>query len=484
MTSAAWLTTVLLVTDWLIRIGLAVRVVMRRLAVGTTLAWLTIILSSPLIGAVAYLLFGELRLGRQRAERARAIHGLSKAWRQGLSHRYPTAPVVPLDAEPTARLVEAVSGIPPLAGNRLTLLAGADAAFAAIRADIERARSSVDLEFYIWSNGGHVDAIADALLAAVARGVTCRMLVDAVGSKAFLRSAQAERLRQGGVAVQAALPVSLVRMLFVRFDLRLHRKIVVIDGQVAYTGSLNMADPRYFKQSAGVGEWVDAMVRIEGPAVEGLVATFLEDWELETGAGLHLEADSLGLPPLPLAGPATLHPVASGPNLMTVAMRALLLEAIYTARQELILTTPYFVPDESLLIALGSAAVRGVEVTLLVPARNDSFLVDRASRAFEGDLAQVGVKIRLFDAGLLHTKSITIDGRTSLFGSLNLDPRSLQLNFEITLAIYDAAFTQELRALQQSYLARSEPFDMARWRERSFGTRLVENTARLFGPLL
>ncbi len=482
MTTAAWFTTALLAADWLLRFVLAVRVVMRRLAVGTTLAWLTIILSFPLVGSLLYLLFGELKLGRRRAERARAIHGPYREWQRSLKRRYTEPPTIPADAEPTARLLEAIGGVPPLAGNALTLLAGADATIAALLADIATAQTSIDLEFYIWSEGGLVDEIEAALIAAAGRGVAVRLLVDAVGSGAFLKGPGPDRLRRGGLKLYGALPVNLVRALFVRFDLRLHRKIVVIDGRVAYTGSLNMADPRYFKQSAGVGEWVDAFARLEGPAVEGLQATFIEDWELETGSGLAPEPATR--PTLPAAGPATVHSVASGPNLIPVAMRALLLESIYSARRELILTTPYFVPDESILIALGSAAVRGVEVTLLVPARNDSAIVDRASRAFQGDLAQAGVKIRLFDAGLLHTKSITIDGRTSLFGSLNLDPRSLQLNFEITLAVYDETFTRQLRDLQQSYIARSEPFDLAHWQARSFGTRLVENAARLAGPLL
>jgi cardiolipin synthase len=161
-----------------------------------------------------------------------------------------------------------------------------------------------------------------------------------------------------------------------------------------------------------------------------------------------------------------------------------LLAAIYAARRELVLTTPYFVPEESMLLALGSAARRGVEVTLVVPARNDSKLVDLASRAFQGDLAEAGVRIMLFDAGLLHTKSITIDGEVSLFGSVNLDPRSMVLNFELTLAVYDREFTQYLRDLQEQYIEKSRRLDLDAWRARSWGRRLAENTARLVGPLL
>jgi cardiolipin synthase len=165
-------------------------------------------------------------------------------------------------------------------------------------------------------------------------------------------------------------------------------------------------------------------------------------------------------------------------------MKSILLQVIYESRSELILTTPYFVPDEALVTALASAALRGVDVHLVVPAKNDSKLVDLASRAFEGDLAESGVKIHLFEGGLLHTKSITADGRLSLFGSLNLDPRSLDLNFEITLAVYDPDFTARLGALQQTYIQDSRPFDLAAWRARPFTTKFAGNTARLAGPLL
>ncbi len=165
-------------------------------------------------------------------------------------------------------------------------------------------------------------------------------------------------------------------------------------------------------------------------------------------------------------------------------MQRVLLAAIYAARTELVLTTPYFVPDEDLVTALISAAHRGVHVTLIVPARVDSRLVQWACRAFLGDLARAGVNVQLFEGGLLHTKSVTIDGEFSLFGSLNLDPRSLHLNFEITVGIYDAGLTHELQRLQTSYCTLSRPLVLNEWGKRSPHVRLLENTARLFGPLL
>jgi cardiolipin synthase len=479
------LATIFFAIDWLIRVGLSIRVIMRRRPVGVSLAWLALVLIVPFVGAVAYLFLGELRLGRRRVERALALHASYGAWLSGLERRYPAPAETGATDSGLSRMIQAGTEIPPLPGNAVHLLEHFEAIFAALIADIDRAARLCHLEFYIWAAGGLADDVVEALVRASGRGVDCRVLVDDVGSAAFLKSPQAGRLREGGVQLRAALPVSLVRGLFRRADLRLHRKIVVIDGEVAYTGSQNLVDPRFFKQDAGVGAWIDAMARVEGPAVEALWATFLEDWALESpGGGTAATEATPVLPALSPRGDATVQVLPSGPSSPPEAMRMVVLAAIYEARRELVLTTPYFIPDEPLLMAMASAALRGVAVTLIMPAKNDSRLVDLASRAFQGDLARAGVRVMLFEGGLLHTKSISIDGRRSLFGSLNLDPRSLELNFEITLAIYDEAFTRALRSLQQSYIDRARPLDLDAWQARPAGVRLAENAARLAGPLL
>jgi cardiolipin synthase len=485
MEYASWTTFAVVVADLLIRVGLSVRIIMRRRPVGVSLAWLIMVLAVPFAGAAFYLVIGELRLGKRRAEWARTIHGPYLQWLQNLQQRSPVAwSLFGGECEPVARLINCVAGMPTLPGNRLELISSTEEVFRRLMADIDAAGHSCHLEFYIWNEGGLADEVAEALLRAAARGVICRVLVDAVGSRSFLRGRLAARLRQGGVAVQAALPGGLLHSLFVRFDLRLHRKIVVVDGRIGYTGSLNLVDPRFFKQSAGVGQWVDAMVRVEGPAVEGLAVTFLEDWELETGEGLKRLAETSDVGPQPQRGLAAVQVIPSGPLVQNEAMQQILLTVIYAARRELVLTTPYFVPDEPLLTALTSAARRGVAVTIVLPKKVDSLLVRLASWAQAGDLMMAGVRVVLFHDGLLHTKSITVDGEFGTFGSLNLDPRSLYLNFEITLAIYDRQFIAELRRLQQSYIDRSETMDLAAWQSRSGGVRLVENAIRLLGPLL
>ncbi len=481
----AWTASLVLVGELAVRVGLSIRIIMRRQPVGVTHAWLAVVVLFPFFGAAIYLLFGELRLGNRPAKWAASIHEPYQRWLDSLAERsHIDWSKLGAECEPLARLTKVAAGIPTMPGNELRLIDNTDAVLKEIIHDIERAQRTVHLEFYIWHVGGLADEVVAAVLRAAARGVKCRILLDAVGSRDFLRSELAEKLQDGGVSLAAALPGGLIRGLFVRFDLRLHRKIVVIDGEVAYTGSLNMVDPRFFKQDSGVGQWVDAMVRMRGPAVEGLAVTFVEDWELETAEGIEEVVTPDDVRTLEPCGTSAVQVVPSGPLVRNEAIQQIILMAIYAARKELILTTPYFVPDETLVTALISAARRGVEVTVLIPAEVDSVLVRLASQAHKGELISAGVRVALFRGGLLHTKSIMVDGEFSLFGSLNLDARSLHLNFEITLAVYDAGFTSALRELQQTYISQSDSIDFDEWQSRSRARRLVENTARLVSPLL
>ncbi len=482
--SAHIISTVLLIVHWTIVIGFALRVIMRRRPVGVALAWLTVLFSLPLLGAIVYLLFGEKRLGKQRADRLADVLKQAQDWQAALRDG-DSAVEMPVSTlgEPVDRHATHVVGFPALTGNTVTLIDNFHDIFDALVADIDAAQHSCWLGFYIWHEGGRADDVIEALIRAAGRGVACRISADAMGSKAFLKGQQIEALRSAHIEVVTALPTGLARSLFVRADLRNHRKIVVIDNRVAYTGSQNLVDPRFFKQDAGVGQWVDAMARIEGPAVSPLAATFLADWCVESGDrfdAAKLNAAAASMP----NGPTTIQVVPSGPGANPQVIHQLLLTTIYAARRELVMTTPYFVPDESMLTALLSAALRGVDVTIVVPAENDSLLVRYASVAHFDDLVSAGVRVARFRGGLLHTKSITVDGQLSVFGSVNLDMRSLWLNFEISLIVYDEQFTTRLRELQQSYLADADLVDLVVWRGRGTRQKLAENTFRLVAPLL
>ena len=381
---------------------------------------------------------------------------------------------------PLYRQALGLMGTPALKGNRMVLLHDYGSVFDAWVKSIDSAEESCRLSFYIWHEGGRVDDVMAALLRACGRGVTCRVLVDAVGSKAFLKGKRVQALRTAGVEVVEVLPPSFHH----RADLRYHRKIVVIDDHIGYTGSQNMVDPHFFKQESGVGPWVDAVVQIEGPAITLLANIFELDWCVETGTAFEAPESWTDKTEGDLPDGDLVQVVPSGPAPYPDAIHQLLLTAIYSARQTLTLTTPYFVPDEAVLTALFSAALSGVEVTLIVPSKNDSFLVRYASVANFDELMEAGVRIAFFQGGLLHTKSMVVDGIMSLFGSVNLDMRSFWLDFEDSLLVYGSEFAALIIKLQQDYLTRSIFVDAGIWRKRPAHRRYLENAIRLLGPLL
>ncbi|MCL2459135.1 MAG: cardiolipin synthase [Desulfobulbus sp.] len=486
MESLTWnLASTFLHADLAICIGLSLRVIMRKRAPSVSFAWVAVILLMPFGGALLYLLFGEYRLSERRATQLAKERPVLRKW-SGALRDIPASDQEGINPEcqPLHVQILTTTGMPTMPGNRLELIDTADRFFTLLLDDIRRASSSCFLEFYILNEGGQVDELIVALLEAQQRGVVCRILLDAIGAKRFLRSRAAQRLRQGGVEVVAALPAGLFRALFVRIDLRNHRKIAVVDGEIAYTGSQNLVDPRFFKQEDGVGEWVDAMVRITGPVVELLAATFLFDWLLERGQNPTEYQGITGIRPAAPTGKALVQLAPSGPGYGEDTIHNLLLTAIYAARQELILTTPYFVPDNAILAALRSAAQRGVAVTLIIPEKNDSRLVHYASRSRFETLSQAGVRIMGFHGGLLHTKSITVDDNFCLLGSVNLDMRSFWLNYEMTLVIYDRSFANRVREMQCRYLEQAREHDAAAFAARPYRQRLLENIALLLGPLL
>jgi cardiolipin synthase len=472
---------IVLVAHWAILVGFSIRVISKRRQVGVAVAWLAVIAAVPFFGAAVYLLFGEKWLPRRAIERAARVRTEHTAWQKDLCERSAVDwTELDAEAEPLHRQALATVGMPGIAGNRLTLLQDYESIFDALVADIDAAQESCHLEFYIWHDGGRADDVAEALVRARKRGVACRVMVDAFGSSGFVGGAVRRRLEEHGVEVAMALPPRFP--LFARLDLRNHRKVVVIDGEVAYTGSQNLVDPRFFKQKAKVGRWIDVMVRLEGPGVEALAGLFVTDWSVVAGVDPGSLRDVVRRPAR--QGETVVQAMPSGPAYHGEAIRQLLLTMMYAARKELILTTPYFVPDDALETALESAAHRGVDVTLVVPERIDSLLVRWASPAHFEDLLEAGVRIKRFRAGLLHSKTITVDKSFGLIGTVNLDMRSLWLNFEVSLLVYDHAFTAELRDVQLGYVAESDPVDLETWRGRSKARRLLENAAGLLSPLL
>jgi cardiolipin synthase len=278
--------------------------------------------------------------------------------------------------------------------------------------------------------------------------------------------------------------VGIFRSFIGRTDLRIHRKIVVVDSKVAWTGSMNLVDPRFFKQEAAVGEWVDAMVRVQGAVVVSLAATMVSDWILETAESLKDIVDSAGLHLAEPEGNVDIQVIPSGPGYSGDGLIQMLLALINAAKEELILTTPYLAPDDSMTRALRGAAARGVKVKLIVPEKVDSLLTRYASRSYYDELMDTGVEIHLFRGGLLHTKSITVDRSITMFGTVNLDMRSIWINYEVSMFVYDEGFGNDVRDLQQTYLDDSVMLDPAKWEQRGISMRFIENLFRLSSALL
>ena len=477
----------LFILDWAARAVICGRVVMSRRPVPATLAWLfVLLLPVPYAGVIIYLVVGEVRLGTRRVERYHALTQdlASRAtvfWRaRSQEWDADTAPF-----KKVAHVATEVCDIPPLRGNHVAILGDCAHTIEAMVRDIDAARVRVHMVYYIWMASGAGEVVTRALERAAARGVACRVLVDAVGSKRFLRSELPGRLRRAGVKVAAALPVNPVRMLFSRIDLRNHRKIAVVDGWVAYAGSQNITDTSFGRDPRrNIGPWIDATARVEGPAAQALEVVFIRDWELETGERLsdHLE-ELLGEREIP-AGGSSVHVVPSGPGDGLAAIKQAVLTAVFSARQELIITTPYFVPDEAMREALIAAAHAGIAVTVVVPARVDGRLIGAASRAHFMDLLEAGVRIMAYRNGLLHAKTVTVDANLAMIGSANVDMRSFMLNFEVTLFVYDSDDASLVRMLQMGYIQDSDEIFAEEWAGRPLWRRMVDNTARLFGPLL
>lgn len=468
-------------------IGLTLRVILRRPPTGVAMAWLLSILAVPHVGALAYLLVGERRIGRERARSLQTLRGEFKQHASTLlqagagevdwsRHRPQLASI--------SRLGDTLADSPMVSGSQLGLFRDTEIILSRLASDIDAATTSVSLEFYIWNAGGRADDVLAALIRAARRGVQCRVLIDAVGGRPWWRGDQPQRLREAGVAVRPALPVGLWRTVIGRTDLRLHRKIVLIDGRIAWTGSMNLVDPRFFKQDSGVGQWVDAMARIEGVAVAPLAATLLGDWSLESNEPVSHLIASNRLPKLASTGSADVQVIPSGPGQNGDALLQMIVACIHAAHHRLVLTTPYLIPDESLLQALRGAAARGVRVDLILPERVDSFLTRHACRSYFDELLAAGVHIQLYRGGLLHTKSIRIDHDLAMFGTVNLDMRSFWLNYEVALFIYDSGFVAELSDLHDAYLVDCSELDRAEWARRSFTHRLIQDTLRLASPLL
>ncbi|MBU3606367.1 cardiolipin synthase [Polynucleobacter sp. MWH-Creno-3A4] len=466
----------------LVTIFIGVIISVRR-PVGVAFAWIFIVVTFPVLGISLYILIGDRPVGRSLTRKIKRMNHEYAQITEEMRQAYAgDREQLPPESRAISLLAESKNGTPVVAGNLLELHTDSLKILQCFIDEINQAQKSLYLEFYIWALGGDADLVGEALIAAAKRGVVCKVLLDSLGSKDWFKSKWPARFRNAGIQVTEAMPIQVGRFQFRRADLRLHRKIFVVDGAIVWTGSMNMVDPRTFKQDSGVGKWVDAMVRVEGPIASQFELTFSFDWSVDNPKVTHF--NDRNPPATPIAGAATAQQLASGPVYRDDILYQVMLSAIIDAREELVITTPYFGPDDGLLQAMMASARRGVKVTLIVPKLNDSTLVAWSSKSYYADLMDSGVRIAEFHGGLLHTKSLLVDKKGAIFGSVNFDQRSLRLNFEISLMVYNVDFCTKLEKLIESYLAQSDYVDPIQWAKRPRWMHYLENAAHLSSPLL
>jgi cardiolipin synthase len=423
----------------LVTIILSLIIISRRINVATTLSWIILLSVLPIIGPTLYFLFGSHSLGRKRDKAGWSIRqhyqkdfGIGK--RRVDRRDLPVADYL----QDLSWMLSMQTGFFPASGNRYKLFSESPPLIAAIVDDIDAAQESVYLEFYIVEPKGSILKVLEALERSAQRGVDTRLMVDDIGGRPFFTSSWSKRLSQAGVDVVKSLSVNPMKAFSKRTDLRNHRKLIVIDRDIGYTGSYNLTDPVKFKQGKGYGEWVDVMVRLEGHIVSSLSCVFNTDYIFDsqgmdyTKADLNALADDGDEKPEFSEG-AVMQLVPSGPEMQTSVIHELIAASIFGARKTVTVVTPYFVPDETIQLALINAAHRGVRVRLIVPKRVDSIMARHAGESTFDNLISAGIGVFRFKGGMLHTKLVQIDDQMTLIGTANVDMRSFYLNLEMTL---------------------------------------------------
>ncbi|MEK0426253.1 MAG: Cardiolipin synthase [Planctomycetota bacterium] len=447
------------------------------------IAWIVVLVTTPVLGIIAYLLLGSVSIGRSRIARVEKV-----------LEEMPNPTDIPgmtvKEIQPPGnsrfdhvfRMGYSVNGFEPIGGNRAELLADSCAAIDAMIRDIDAAKDHVHLNFYIWLTDNSGTKMAEAVCRAAKRGVVCRVMADGLGSRSIIRSPLWQAMKEAGAKIAVALPIGNTPLapIWTRVDLRNHRKILIIDNRITYCGSQNCADPE-FRVKPKYAPWVDAMVRFEGPIARQNQMLFASDWMA------HVDEDLKGL----IMEPWTEHRkgfvaqvVGTGPTVRYSAMPEIFESLMYSAREELIITTPYYVPDEPMQAALCASGRRGVKTTLIVPKKNDSWIVAAASHSYYAALLDSGVRIFEYEGGLLHTKSLTIDEQMGLIGSANMDRRSFELNYENNILFHDEPLTKQIRERQLSYQWQSHEVTKEQVAAWSVTRRFFNNAIAMLGPVL
>ncbi len=470
------LTTALTIGQVLYVLVVVIWVVMEKRAPASTIAWIIALAALPGFGLFLYWVLGPRRVGRERSRRARAQRRI----RASLPDLKSLSDVS--SAEGRLRQMMALglnnSEAPIAKGNEVRVLRNGTECFPALEEALRAAKHHIHLEYYIFDPDQTGMHFRDLLVEKARAGVQVRLLVDAIGSSALGPSFFKPLLDAGGEAAFFN-KVSIFRLVRPLVNFRNHRKIVVVDGHTGFTGGLNIAD-----EYAGlVPDAVvrDTHLRIAGPSVRALQALFLEDWNFATGRSL---TEPVLFADVPEQGDVMVQIVGSGPDKAWRAIQQVYFSAITQSTDRLLISTPYFVPDPAICTALATAALRGVDVQLLLPRRADSRIGSAAARSYYDELLASGVRIFEYLPGFMHAKTVVVDGKFSSVGSANFNSRSFALDFEVNALLYSTQLAGELEGIFKQDLTVSKEVTVESRQSLGFGGRLGEGAARLLSPLL
>ncbi|MDY8108403.1 cardiolipin synthase [Fulvimarina sp. 2208YS6-2-32] len=477
MTAIGVLTMLLQIAGWTILFGALVYIPFRR-SPAASQAWLLLFFFLPWVALPLYLVLGNALHPKWRRVRLAQLPAVLEPIIQRIGGGAATDKgALRSPHRITAQLVEKIGRLPPVSGNEVEFDADYDRVVERIAADIDGARHHAHLCFYILEADEAGNRVISALERAAKRGVHCRLLVDAVGSSSDYKSIS-KRLQGSGVEMHTILPLRFWNEA-TRLDLRNHRKIVVVDGQIGWVGSQNMHRIEYEPNTF----YRELMARVTGPVVLELQTIFVADWYLETeediGTGEFVPPENLER-----SGAAICQVMPTGPDFPEAGVDVLFTDIIHNARDRVALTTPYFVPNDELLNAISTAVQKGVKVELFITATTNSFLIDTAQASYFEDLLIAGVEVYLYSERFLHAKHLSIDGDIAIIGSSNMDLRSFELNSEVTLIAYDETANAELQRIEADYRSKSKRLELEEWRKRGFFKQLAENLTRLISPLL
>lgn len=464
-------TGILVAVYVLIALSIIVSLLLNGVRPSKTLAWLLAIFTIPVGGILLYLL-----LGRNRRKQ--------KLYTRQFRLPLPTSPPEGETCPPLNRrmdqmrtMVENQAGFPLSCDNEVELLKDGEKTFTHIFRALESARESIHVQYYIFEEGELADRLLDLFAAKEASGVQVRLIYDSIGSLSLSR-AYLRRLREAGIEVYNFLPYRFGKFL-TSLNYRNHRKIIVVDGKIAFTGGINISD-KYLKGDKNLGKWHDMHLMVRGSAAHHLDAVFIHDWEMVSGIRLQVSPPSFPTRP----GKNRVQVLATGPDDDFALMEKLYFSLINGARKHVYITNPYIIPSHAILTALHTAALGGVDVRLLLSAKADSEVVSWCVRSYFQRFLKAGVRIFLYPEGFLHSKIITIDDEVATIGTANVDDRSFQHNYEVNAVVYESHTAMALRRYFEEDSAKSMELDYETFSKRPWRHKLAEGAARIMSPLL